>query len=62
MPKASSTGLSRSCELDCRQAAATSNTRRERKAIGFAIAIEAFGQHNGFQLRYRPVQNVLTKI
>ena len=30
MPKASSTGLSRSCEFACRQAAATSNTRRER--------------------------------
>ena len=30
IPKASSTGLSRSCELDWRQAAATSNTRRER--------------------------------
>src|ERR1700722_8033177 len=26
---------------------------------GFAIAIEAFSQHNGLQLRYRPVQNVV---
>ena len=59
MPNASSTGLSRSCEFDCRQAAATSKTRRERYAIDFAIAIKTFRQHNGFQLRYRPVENVI---
>ncbi len=37
MPKASSTGLSRSREFDCRQAAATSSTLLERYAIGSAL-------------------------
>ena len=58
MPKASSTGFSRSCELVCRQAAATSNTRRERYAIA-RHCDKALGQHNGLQLRHRPVQNVV---
>ena len=59
MPKASSTGFSRSCELVL--PAGRGHLQHPAGAVGdgLAIPVVSLGQHNGFKLRHRPVQDVV---